>query len=221
MRHTGSHEQPSARPGAHSRVHIPPPRWLYRRPAAELKRLGGGPLAALTPPLREQRLALLPAPDKCRILVLDSRGENVPEVIAAHAGKLRIVLLDRDLDGVTQIAHHLQDRASLNELLIAAADTMGTLSLGNTELTVANLYAYEEELGRIGRCMAPGGRIRLLGRGGRTDRNDGALLVMLARMTGVTVEAAGEPAHLAASWAVPWRDRERASAEDYRQAKVA
>lgn len=194
MRFTGSHEQPSARAFAASHAPCPPPRWLQRRPMAAAK--------------AQVRMTIPPAHRSTRVLFLDGRSEDVPAIISAAAGKLQIVLLDRQLNGVKQLAHHLQGRVLLDELLIAAADTTGTLSLGNTDLTVANLYAYEDDLRRIGSFVSATGRIRLLGRGQRADRGDGALLVMLGRMTGVAVEATTEPAHLAAGWSVPWREPE-------------
>jgi hypothetical protein len=140
------------------------------------------------------------APNPC-ILFLDSRVENLPAIIRDAAGKLRIVLLDRDADGIGQIAHHLRERRSIELALIATADERGRLSLGNSSLTVGNLYAHEDNLRRIGAALAPTGRVRILGRNGQAESSDKPLLIMMSRLSGATVEACPEPA-----WAIPWQD---------------
>ena len=97
-------------------------------------------------------------------MFLDGRVENLPAIIQEAAGKLRIVLLDRDADGIRQIAHHLRERRSIEQLFIATAHERGRLSLGCSSLTVGNLYAYEDDLRRIGAALSPTGRVRILGR---------------------------------------------------------
>jgi hypothetical protein len=135
------------------------------------------------------------------ILFLDSRVENLPAIIREAAGNLRIVLLDRDADGIRQIAHHLRERQSIELALIATADERGRLSLGCSSLTVGNLYAHEDDLRRIGAALSPTGRVRILGRRTQDDSSDNALLIMLSRLSGAAVESCPEQA-----WAIPWAD---------------
>jgi Domain of unknown function (DUF4347) len=197
MSHPGSTFSVAHRPSAHP----PQPRWLQRRPEPAV------PVSYAMRPGRANPADFAgrrSAHDSARVLFLDGRSGNVPAVIAGAAGRLRIVLLDAHTDGIAQMVHHLHERHAIHDLLISTADETGCLSLGNSCLTVANLYAYEDELRRIGSALAPTGRIRLLGRGTRTGRSEGALLVMLSRLTGATVEASPLPAHDEASWAVPW-----------------
>ena len=118
-------------------------------------------------------------------------------VIADAAGKLRVVPLDRDCDGIAQVAHHLRERRSIDLLMIAVADERGCLSLGSSRLTVGNLYAYEDNLRRIGAALSPAGRIQILGRNGRIDSCDRPLLIMLSRLAGATVESCAGP-----DWAI-------------------
>lgn len=179
------------------------PRWLHR-PAAPAHEGPGRsvdwhyslPHNRELPQNREPRMAS----GRSRVLFLDGRSRNVADMIAGAAGRLHIVLLDAHRDGVSQIVHHLHRRLLIDDLLIAAADEEGCLSLGNARLTVANLYAYEEELRLIGAALAPSGRLRLLGRGLREDRGESALLVMLSRMMGVAVEACRVPVEDLTSW---------------------
>ncbi len=114
---------------------------------------------------------------------------------------MRIVLLDRDADGIGQIAHHLRERRSIELVLIATADERGRLSLGCSSLTVGNLYAYEDNLRRIGSALSPTGRVRILGRNGQAESSDKPLLIMMSRLSGAAVEVCPEPA-----WAIPWPD---------------
>ena len=162
------------------------------------------------------------AQNTARVLFLDGRSENVPAVIAGAAGRLRIVLLDAHTDGIAQIVHHLSERHTIDDLLISTADETGCLSLGNVCLTVANLYAYEDQLRRIGTALTPAGRIRLLGRGTRTGRGEQALLVMLSRLTGIAVETSPVPAHDETVWAVPWPEPdERRTVDGERVSRAA
>jgi hypothetical protein len=178
------------------------PRWLQRPPASARHQLNPHPGTSHIPgPFARNHPAR-----KNRILFLDGRSGDIPAVIAGCAGRLRIVLLDAHTDGIRQIAHHLNERHAVDEVLISTADETGCLSLGSTRVTVANLYAYEDELRRVGSALAQTGVIRLLGRGMRTDRSEGALLVMLSRLTGAEVAASRMPAHELSNWAVPWTE---------------
>ena len=152
--------------------------------------------------LQRRALPFVPAAAPTKLLFIDSGCDRYPALVSAAAGKIQIVLIDAQAEGIGQIAHHLQGRRQLDCLLIAAADETGTLTLGSTNLTVANLYAYEDAWRHIGGALHPNGHIRLLGRGMRTDRSESALLAMLSRMTGIEVVASREPAD--AAWAVPW-----------------
>ena len=136
-----------------------------------------------------------------RILFLDGRMDELPRIIAGAAGRLTIVLLDANSDGIAQMAHHLRGSSGIDTVMIATCDEAASLSLGSANVTVGNLYAYEDELRRIGAALAPGGRVRLLGRGLRSDRSDQPLLIMLSRLMEATVEASPEPA-----WAIPWEE---------------
>ena len=128
-------------------------------------------------------------------------SKNLPAIIREAAGKVRIVLLDRDADGISQIAHHLRERRSIEQLFIATAHERGRLSLGRSSLTVGNLYAYEDDLRRIGAALSPAGRVRILGRNVQSEGVDIPLMIMMSRLSGAAVEACPEPA-----WAIPWAD---------------
>jgi large repetitive protein len=174
-------------------------RWLHRASAARPAAPQALRVSAQGP---DQKISdhVTFATSPC-ILFLDSRTENLPAVIRDVAGKLRIVLLDRDADGISQIAHHLRERRAIDQLLISTSDERGRLSLGSSSLTVGNLYAHEDNLRRIGAAMSPQGRIRILGRNVQAESSDGPLLIMLSRLADAPVESCAAPA-----WAIPWPD---------------
>ena len=188
------------------------PRWLQRapRPVTATHPDDGSPfrstrypaapfaVASTGPAGCEVRRPALSArasrPSANRILFLDGRTADLTAIITAAAGRLTIVLLDAHSDGVSQVAHHLRGHAGLDAVLIATVDEAGCLSLGSACLTVGNLYAYEDELRRIGGALSPVGRVRMLGRGPRSDGSDKPLMIMLSRLMGATAEACPEPA---------------------------
>lgn len=195
---TQPHQSPApANPSRHSPSL--PGRWLRRSlnaPRPPLKPSGWLP----PKPATAAGTGALPDGSNA-VLFLDSRVEHLSQVLEHARGRLRIVLLDRETDGLAQIAFHLRERRSIETLLIASADERGQLSLGGTSITVGNLYAFEDSLRRIGSALSPTGRICLLGRRTQSEGIDRPLLVMLSRMTGVAVEAMAMPA-----WTVPWSE---------------
>ena len=131
-----------------------------------------------------------------RILFLDSRLETMAEVLEWLTSRphddLTVVILDRDADGIGQIARHVRAIRDVGLLMIAAADERGRLTLGCSSLTVGNLYAFEDDLCRIGAALAPAGRICVFGRASQAQ-SDTPLQIMLSRLAWAPVEFSSVP----------------------------
>lgn len=201
-------------PGGHmfrpSAARVPQARWLQRAPLAPKPQPPAPPpmAAKSAVPTRRPRLPT----SGSVILFVDSRAADLNKILELASGSVRIVLLDRDTDGIGQIAKHLRERHAIDAIFIATSDERGRLSLGCSSITVGNLYAHEDDLRRMGEAMSPTGRICLLGRASQSQGGDWPLQVMLSRLTGVTVDMTAEPAA-----GIPWREVAAAlgrSAED-------
>lgn len=185
-------------PGRNGRTRGLPPssaNWLKRAPSTPMQALRTPSLPPALPALRSYTEAWTADGEKRearRLLVVDSRLPNLADVVAWAAtragGDLKMLVLDPDVDGLSQIERHVRKQGEIDLLMIAAANERGRLTLGCTTLTVSNLFAFEDELHRIGAALSPSGRICVLGRAGRGQWSDTPLQVMLSRLSWAAVE---------------------------------
>ena len=101
--------------------------------------------------------------DVHKILFVDSRLPDYQQVVAAAATGVKVVLLDKDQDGVRQIADVLKNYHNLDSVAIVSHGDDGVLLLGDVSLHSGDLAQYQTELHAIGAALKPHGEILLYG----------------------------------------------------------
>jgi hypothetical protein len=97
------------------------------------------------------------------IVVIDGGVADLETLIAGIGSNHQVLVLDPALDGVQQIADFIaaNDLHDLNSIQILSHGTPGTVTLGATTLTDANLVNYATTLGAIGASLSADGDILL------------------------------------------------------------
>jgi|GEM_PF-1471486 len=140
-----------------------------------------------------------------RCVFIDETVQNSQTLLAGlEAGDI-CYRLDRQRDGLHQIAATLAGYRDLDALLIFAHGEPGAIQLGNVTLTQDGLARYPEELAAIGRALTPDGGIQFyacdLGRG----RKGEAFVAAIEKATGVPCATSSTPvghADLGGSWSL-------------------
>ncbi|MEN9864995.1 MAG: hypothetical protein RL748_585, partial [Pseudomonadota bacterium] len=97
------------------------------------------------------------------ILFVDSRLPDYQQVVAAAGAGVKVVVLDKNLDGIKQIADVLKNYTNLDSISIASHGDDGVLLLGTGVLHNGDLANYQSELHQIGAALKPDGEILLFG----------------------------------------------------------
>ncbi|MEI6336909.1 MAG: DUF4347 domain-containing protein, partial [Methylococcaceae bacterium] len=104
------------------------------------------------------------------LLVIDSQVSNWQSLANAATADTAVLILDSGSDGLTQISDYLTTLAAssqafvpLQSLQIISHGSAGSLSLGSTPLTTANLKQYTSQLATIGNALTATGDILLYG----------------------------------------------------------
>ena len=124
------------------------------------------------------------------IVIVDSGVADAHNLIAGLNGDVRIVKLDAGQDGIRQIADALDGLCDLESIHILSHGNAGTLYLGNTALSNANLGEYSAELEKIGLALTPGGDLMLYGCEVAKGASGRLFIETLADIAGANVAAA-------------------------------
>ena len=121
--------------------------------------------------------------------------DNVPELQSLLAGVrdgVEIVVLDSTLDGLAQIAAHLEGRTGIDALHIVSHGSTGEASLGSVTLSAASIGAHADLLGRIGDALSGDADILLYGCDTGAGADGQALLSSLSALTRADVAASSD-----------------------------
>jgi hypothetical protein len=105
------------------------------------------------------------------LLVIDSRVTNWQALAAAATPDTTVLILDPATDGLTQISAYLssliaadaQTFTPLQSIQIMSHGSAGSISLGSSTLTTANLKQYTSQLATLGSALTATGDILLYG----------------------------------------------------------
>ena len=99
------------------------------------------------------------------IVFIDSRVPDLQGLLDGLQPDEQAFVLDPSSDGVQQIADVLaaNNFADLSSIAIVSHGESGTLDLGSSVITDANLNVHSSALAEIGASLAPGGTIKLYG----------------------------------------------------------
>ncbi|MFZ4526511.1 MAG: DUF4347 domain-containing protein, partial [Chlorobium sp.] len=96
-------------------------------------------------------------------VILDSRINGYTSLLANLAADTEYVVLDRERDGIVQITDALAGRSGYDSIQIFSHGGVGSLMLGSTLFSLANVNDYAVQLSQIGSSLSPSGDILLYG----------------------------------------------------------
>jgi uncharacterized delta-60 repeat protein len=132
------------------------------------------------------------------LVIIDSRVRDYQLLLAGLDPDTEVLILDETQDGVMQIAVYLEGRTDIDALHILSHGSEGTLYLGSTVLTSANLESYSTEWANIGSSLTETGDILLYGCNVAAGEEGIQFITSLAQYTGADVAAStdftGSPA---------------------------
>jgi hypothetical protein len=121
--------------------------------------------------------------------------DNVPDLQSfldgVRAG-VEVVVLDSTLDGLAQIAAHLEGRSGIDALHIVSHGSTGEARLGSVTLSNASIDAHAGLLGRIGAALSSDADILLYGCDTGAGEDGQALLSSLSALTRADVAASSD-----------------------------
>jgi hypothetical protein len=107
---------------------------------------------------------VVPPADRNEIIFIDSNVENYNELLSGINSSAELVFLDRDQDGMEQIADVMSQRSDVDSIHIIAHSDSGQLQLGNTLLTQDSMQgAHADELSTIKSSLNETAEIRIYG----------------------------------------------------------
>ena len=80
------------------------------------------------------------------LIVIDSNIEGYEDLITGVVSDTEILILDRDRDGIAQITEALNNYEEVASIQIISHGDSGSIQLGNTHLSLANLQQYQDDL---------------------------------------------------------------------------
>ena len=100
-----------------------------------------------------------------QLVFIDSRVPDLQDLLDGLAPDEQAFVVDSSSDGVQQVADVLASNnfSGISSISIVSHGNTGTLDLGSSVITEANLSAHSNALAEIGASLAPGGIIKLYG----------------------------------------------------------
>ncbi|BAU41765.1 DUF4394 domain-containing protein [Leptolyngbya sp. O-77] len=124
-------------------------------------------------------------------IFIDRQVCDVPQLLAHAKPESRVVLLERDRDGIEQISQVLQQEQNICEIHLVAHGSPDCLYLGNSRLSLETLPRYAARLGQWRGAIAQGANILLYGC--RVAAEGLGLVNALHTLTGASIAAASQP----------------------------
>ncbi|MGI9336189.1 MAG: DUF4347 domain-containing protein, partial [Gammaproteobacteria bacterium] len=166
------------------------------------------------PPTEAERLAAALAepaspPERTELVVFDMRVEDAATLVEGVDPNAEVVFLDRDRDGVEQIAEALRGRTGIGALHIVSHGREGALTLGTGTLDAGSIEGeYREALAEIGEALAEDADLLVYGCNFGAGEKGGDAVEALAAATGADVAASEDTtgaAALGGDWALEAR----------------
>ena len=126
------------------------------------------------------------------LVIVDSQVSNWQTLVSAFPTTAKIVILDPTRDSLTQISDAAARFTDLDTIHIISHGDAGSLQLGTTTLTNANLAQYNEQLAVIGHSFKSGGDILLYGCNVAQGEIGSSFIQQLALLTGADVAASDD-----------------------------
>ncbi|MDP1977010.1 DUF4347 domain-containing protein, partial [Undibacterium sp.] len=123
------------------------------------------------------------------MIFIDSRLPDFQQIVDAVKPGSTIVVLDKDQDGVQQIADALKNHKNVDSITIISHGDDGVMLLGSAVLHAGNVAAYQSQLQSIGASVKPGGDLLLYGCNVGAGTNGQSFIKDLAAITGADVAA--------------------------------
>ncbi len=130
--------------------------------------------------------------NQASVLFVDSRVQDRATLLAGLAPDVEVVLLDPDVDGLSQIATVLAGRTDISSIQVLSHGTEGMVQLGSLNLTSANVVTHAADLATIGNALTADGDILLYGCNAGAGTDGEALVQSLAKLTGADVAASSD-----------------------------
>ncbi|MDY7575083.1 Ig-like domain-containing protein [Actimicrobium sp. CCI2.3] len=137
--------------------------------------------------LAERAIDSIPANQK--VLIVDARVPDYQRIVDSAEAGVKVVVLDVNQDGMTQIATALKGMHDIASISIVSHGDSGLLLLGNAALFSADLDRYQTQLQDIGAALKPGGDILLYGCEVGQGSAGRAFIDSLSARTGAVVAA--------------------------------
>ncbi|WP_162059512.1 DUF4347 domain-containing protein [Undibacterium sp. KW1] len=123
------------------------------------------------------------------MVFIDSRLPDFQQIVDAVKPGITVVVLDKDLDGVQQVADALKNCSNLDSISIISHGDNGVMLLGSAVLHDGDMASYQSQLQAIGASLKPGGDLMLYGCNIGAGPAGSRFINDLASMTGADVAA--------------------------------
>ena len=133
------------------------------------------------------------------LLVIDSQVSNWQSLAAGVGSDTAVLIVDSSSDGLTQISDYLRTSAAstpdftpLQSLQIISHGSAGSLLLGSSTVTTANLKQYTSQLTNIGSSLTTTGDILLYGCNVAAGQSGLDFINLFATLTNADVAASND-----------------------------
>ncbi|MBF0185877.1 MAG: DUF4347 domain-containing protein, partial [Magnetococcales bacterium] len=131
----------------------------------------------------------VPAVGKKRILFVDPRVPDYGTLLNSLDSDVRVVILNEDQDGIAQISTALADQKDVSSIHILSHGSPGSLELGATTLSSANLSRCSSEIRNWSNALTPDADLLLYGCDVAVGDTGADFVQELSRLTGADVAA--------------------------------
>ncbi|MEO0728824.1 MAG: DUF4347 domain-containing protein, partial [Pseudomonadota bacterium] len=138
------------------------------------------------------------------VVFVDAGVENAEEIIATLDASVEVVLIDRESDGVTQIANALSGRSEIDAVHIVSHGNSGELHLGNATLTETSMRGeHADALAIIGAALGDNADVLIYGCDFGADATGASAIETFRELTGADIAASDDDtghANLGGDW---------------------
>ncbi|MGK5077309.1 Ig-like domain-containing protein [Janthinobacterium sp. HLX7-2] len=132
------------------------------------------------------------------IVFIDASVANPQTLLAGLKPGVEVVMLDKNRDGVQQIADALKGRHDLDSIQIISEGSTGRIILGSSVLSDHNIDSYQSALANWGAALRSGGDILLYGCNVADNQTGEHFVNRLAQLTGADIAASTDATGAAA-----------------------